>query len=76
MEYLDLLRQFDGKALIMLLLAWAALFSQTRAWRWKRAYLDVETAYTALAKENVSLRAKRQQRNPDLEFTCAPGMYK
>lgn len=76
MEYLDILRQFDGKALIIALALWAAAFNAWRAWRWKRAYLDVETAYTALAKENVSLRAKRQQRNPDLEFTCAPEMYK
>lgn len=76
MEYFDLLRAFDGKTLIMLLLAWAALFSQTRAWRWKRAYLDAERAYTALAKENVALRSKRAQRHPDLEFTCAPEMHK
>ena len=76
MEHLDLLRQFDGKALIAAIAIWAAVFNAWRAFRWKRAYLDAETAYTALAKENVSLRAKRHQRNPDLEFTCAPEMYK
>ena len=76
MEHLDLLRQFDGKALIAAIAIWAAVFNAWRAFRWKRAWHESEMAYIALAKENVSLRAKRQQRNPDLEFTCAPEMYK
>lgn len=70
------LSMFDGKALLIGIFGWAALFNAWRALRWKRAWLDVEAAYTELAQENVALRAKRSQRYPDLEFTCAPEMHK
>lgn len=76
MEHLDLLRQFDGKALIAAVALWAAAFNIWRAQRFKRMYQEAETAFTAVAKENVALRSKRAQRHPDLEFTCAPEMHK
>ena len=70
------LSMFDGKALLIALALWAAAFNAWRAWRFKRAWLDVEAAYTAIARENVALRAKRNQRYPDLEFTYAPEIHK
>ena len=76
MENLELLRNFDGKALLIGIFGWAALFNAWRALRWKRAWLDVEAAYTELAQENVALRAKRDRRYPDIHFTCAPEMHK
>ena len=76
MENLELLRNFDGKALLIGIFGWAALFNAWRALRWKRMWSEAETAYTAIAKENVALRAKRSQRYPDLEFTYAPEMHK
>ena len=76
MEYFDLLRAFDGKALIAAVALWAAAFNIWRAQRFKRMYQEAETAFTAIAKENVALRSKRAQRYPDLEFTCAPEMHK
>ena len=76
MEYFDLLRAFDGKALIAAVALWAAAFNVWRAQRFKRMYQEAETAFTAVAKENVALRSKRAQRYPDLEFTCAPEMHK
>jgi len=76
MENLELLRNFDGKALLIGIFGWAAAFNAWRAWRFKRAWLDVEAAYTALARENRALRAKRNQRYPDLEFTYAPEIHK
>ena len=76
MEYFDLLRAFDGKALIAAVALWAAAFNIWRAQRFKRMYQEAETAFTAIAKENVALRSKRSQRHPDLEFTCAPEMHK
>ena len=76
MENLELLHNFDGKALLIALALWAAAFNAWRAQRFKRMWLDAEAAYTAIAKENVALRSKRNQRRPDLEFTCAPGINK
>lgn len=76
MEYFDLLRAFDGKALIAAVALWAAAFNVWRAQRFKRMYQEAETAFTAVAKENVALRSKRAQRHPDLEFTYAPEMHK
>ena len=76
MENLELLRNFDGKALLIALALWAAAFNAWRAWRFKRMWSEAETAYTAIAKENVALRSKRNQRRPDLEFACAPEMHK
>ena len=76
MENLELLHNFDGKALLIALALWAAAFNAWRAWRFKRMLVEAETAYTAVARENVALRAKRSQRYPDLEFTCAPEMHK
>ena len=76
MENLELLRHFDGKALLIALAAWAAAFNAWRAWRFKRMWEEAETAYTAIARENVALRSKRHQRYPDLEFTFAPEMHK
>ena len=70
------LSMFDGKALLIGIFGWAALFNAWRALRWKRAWLNAEAAYTELAQENVALRSKRNQRRPDLEFTCAPEMHK
>ena len=76
MEYFDLLRVFDGKALIAVVALWAAAFNVWRAQRFKRMYQEAETAFTTVAKENMALRSKRAQRYPDLEFTCAPEMHK
>ena len=76
MENLELLHNFDGKALLIALALWAAAFNAWRAQRFKRMWLDAEAAYTSIAKENVALRSKRNQRRPDLEFTCAPGINK
>ena len=53
MENLELLRNFDGKALLIALALWAAAFNAWRAWRFKRMWSEAETAYTAIAKENV-----------------------
>ena len=58
---MDYLQQFDGKALLICIFAWAALFNAIRAVRWKRAYMDAETAYTSLAQENIKLRSLRQE---------------
>ena len=58
MENLELLRQFDGKALLVALFAWAAAFNAWQAWRWKRAWVNAETAFTKVAKENIELRNK------------------
>ena len=76
MENLELLRNFDGKALLITLAAWAAAFNAWRAWRFKRMWVEAETAYTAVARENVALRSKRNQRHPDLDFTYAPEIHK
>ena len=70
------LSMFDGKALLIGIFGWAAAFNAWRAWRFKRAWLDAESAFIVIAKENVALRAKRSQRYPDLEFTYAPEMHK
>ena len=70
------LSMFDGKALLIALALWAAAFNAWRAQRFKRMWLDAETAYTAIARENTTLRSKRSQRYPDLEFPCAPEMHK
>lgn len=70
------LSMFDGKALLIGIFGWAALFNAWRALRWKRAWLDVEEAYTKLAQENVALCAKRDRRHPDIHFTCAPEIHK
>ena len=76
MENLELLHNFDGKALLIALALWAAAFNAWRAQRFKRMWLDAEAAFTVIARENVALRSKRSQRYPDLEFTYAPEMHK
>ena len=76
MENIEILRAFDGKTLLIGLAMWATAFNIWRAQRFKRMYQEAETAFTAIAKENVALRSKRAQRHPDLEFTCAPEMHK
>jgi len=76
MENLELLHNFDGKALLIALALWAAAFNAWRAQRFKRMWLNAEAAFTVVAKENVTLRSKRSQRYPDLEFTYAPEMHK
>jgi len=76
MENLELLHNFDGKALLIALALWAAAFNAWRAQRFKRMWLSAEAAYTAIAKENAALRSKRNQRYPDIHFTCAPEMHK
>lgn len=76
MENLELLHNFDGKALLIALALWAAAFNAWRAQRFKRMWLDAEAAFTVIARENMALRAKRSQRYPDLEFTYAPEMHK
>lgn len=67
---------FDGKTLLIGLTTWAAVFNIWRAQRFKRKYQEVETAFNLVARENMALRAKRAQRYPDLDFTCAPEMHK
>ena len=76
MENLELLRNLDGKALLIGIFGWAALFNAWRAQRFKRMWLNAEAAFTVIARENTTLRSKRSQRYPDLEFTCAPEMHK
>lgn len=76
MENTELLRAFDGKTLLIGIATWAAIFNVWRAQRFKRKYQEAETAFTAVAKENVALRSKRSQRHPELEFACAPEMHK
>ena len=76
MENLELLHNFDGKALLIALALWAAAFNAWRAQRFKRMWLDAEAAFTVIARENVALRAKRNQRYLDLEFTYAPEIHK
>lgn len=76
MENLELLHNFDGKALLIALALWAAAFNAWRAWRFKRMWLNAEAAFTVVAKENARLWSKRSQRYPDLEFTCAPETHK
>ena len=70
------LSMFDGKALLIALALWAAAFNAWRAQRFKRMWLNAEAAFTVIARENVALRAKRNQRYPDLEFTYAPEIHK
>jgi hypothetical protein len=67
---------FDGKSLLIGLSLWAAAFNIWRAQRFKRQYQEAEQAFTAMARENVALRAKRDLRYPNLKFTCAPEMHK
>lgn len=55
MEYLQYFKDFDGKALIIMLLIWATVFNIWRAQHYKRLYWECETAFTQLAQENVKL---------------------
>ena len=70
------LSMFDGKALLIALALWAAAFNAWRAQRFKRMWLNAEAAFTVIARENTTLRSKRSQRYPDLDFTYAPEMHK
>ena len=54
---MEVIQHFDGKALLICIFAWAALFSAIRAWRYKKACIDIELAYNSLAQENIRLRS-------------------